>query len=883
MGFFNKFTKFIICAVFVPAVSFGATAPNMRGSSARDAGTNSKNLDAEPAVSIRRSATSVVARSGGQNGRLDRSVTDARSAVSRAATNRTNVVARSGANTTNVSRAAVNKAPKVRSASNVVNGIIRSNANVSRAGTARATAVFNDMSKIGGGYAACRDSYATCMDQFCANANDTYRRCYCSDRFIDFRKTADSLDQALTKLADFQNTNLDAVDKTAAEVSAMYSASEGEAAIKRDTSASQKLLNEISDLLSGKKSSYYKSSSSVSAGTSTGVLDFSGLFSSSDNDSDIWGGSSSVASMFDLGSSSRYMNMSDMEGDDLFNAANRQCSSISRGECGSDAAFNLARSAYSILITQDCNIYEKNINAKRESVQNTVRTAEKYLREARLDEYRAHNSADVNACLDAVESALRSPTACGENYERCLDYTGLYINNATGEPIYSKALFDLNNLIILDGSADVLSKNSKFENFLEEKKIYANSALDTCRGIADTVWYEFKRSALIQIAQAQDAKIQEVKDSCIQTMRDCYDQQTGALNNLGGEKISQMTGAISAIAAHEMCRDSVLACAALYGDVDGCVYNDADKTLKQVEGRNCGLKSLLAYVNTVDSVRVAQSCETSMRSYAKELCSNDDDEYPWGCRLMSETQLSDALKKRAKNFCGADLITTGGTGGGAVPPVPGAAAKLRGIVATRAATSQITGGDTAAVPTSAGTTLTSVNQDLSAEITDTENIINTVVADVKRDLTTTLGEMCNNVSGEGQLFWAANDSMIDSNEILRMSPTWLKKIFGTDSDLAFLNKYGVQGYTVRNENTKLELRIGGTNHSIGWGVCIKPTQRQICAMQQALPKMSANYIGYNSTSKKCEISTEDKYKEGWYKTRCNQIDGYWSGQRCYVR
>ena len=105
----------------------------------------------------------------------------------------------------------------------------------SRAGVARATAVFNDVTKIGGGYADCRDAYATCMDQICAAANDTYRRCFCSVRFTDFRETSERLDSALTMLAEFQDENLNAVDKTAAEVNAMYTATAGEKAIKKDT------------------------------------------------------------------------------------------------------------------------------------------------------------------------------------------------------------------------------------------------------------------------------------------------------------------------------------------------------------------------------------------------------------------------------------------------------------------------------------------------------------------------------------------------------------------------------------------------------------------------------------------------------------------------
>ena len=41
------------------------------------------------------------------------------------------------------------------------------------------------------GYNACRDAYFTCMDQFCANANDTYRRCICSSRLDEIKTKFD--------------------------------------------------------------------------------------------------------------------------------------------------------------------------------------------------------------------------------------------------------------------------------------------------------------------------------------------------------------------------------------------------------------------------------------------------------------------------------------------------------------------------------------------------------------------------------------------------------------------------------------------------------------------------------------------------------------------
>ena len=334
--------------------------------------------------------------------------------VSRAATSRAGV--RSPARGAVVSNAARGGASVARSATsvatirgsnarNATNGASARTAttpNASRAGVARATSVFNDISKIGTGYAMCRESYATCMDQFCANANDTYRRCYCSSRFADFRNTENALDQAKTLLMQFEDNNLNAVDKTAAEVTAMYSPTVGEAAIKKDTSAAAKVLEEIGDLLSGKKKATTTNAFSNSLGVMS--LDFS------DDIDDIWsdGGSSIFYGSYG-------QNLAELDGVNLYNAANKQCTNIISDSCESRAVADMARSSYSIMITQDCNAYQKSIDKKVESVKQTVRTAEKYLREARLAEYRAHNSADVNECITKVRSALTADTACGAN------------------------------------------------------------------------------------------------------------------------------------------------------------------------------------------------------------------------------------------------------------------------------------------------------------------------------------------------------------------------------------------------------------------------------------------------------------------------------------
>ena len=625
--------------------------------SGRTGSTVSRSATSRPTVTVSRSAVMQPVRTN--------TTTTARSGTIRqTVATGANGAARSGsvsrAASSNVVRATHNPASNARAATtNTVVGASRAQP--------RATAVFTDISAIGGGYAECRTAYATCMDQFCANANDTYRRCICSARYDEFRNTENAIDQALTLLAQFQDNNLNAVGLSAAEVAAMYSATEGENAIKKDTSAAGQMLAEINDLLSGRSSSSGVENANAAASAGVLSIDFT-----SDMD-DIWGDSGS--SIFDTDTG---VDLAALTGQELYAEAARQCLEVVGDSCENDAVLTMARSAYGIMVTQDCNLYERNINAQKENLEQTVRTAEKYLREARLEEYQSHNSADVNECITNVRNAILTDVACGPNYEKCMDPTGAYINSTTGEPIYSPRLFQLENLIGLSGTVgDVLADNQDFDDFLDEKRIYAQTALDSCRDIADTVWTEFKRQALIEIAQAQDEKLEEVKMSCVSTVAECYDTQSGALRDFD-TTTAQYSGAISAAAARQMCQDKVIACASLYGNNEKCTF-DANGHI-QAEGANtttygginsgatgmaserCGLTALLAFVDTVDTQRINEGCETAIENYLTELCTpaSGDMGYPWGCIGLSADEVFDQVSAFAQRSCrlgDADLTT----------------------------------------------------------------------------------------------------------------------------------------------------------------------------------------------------------------------------------
>lgn len=622
--FLKSFSIFLVFTSFY-GVAFAVSAPNPR----------SGNVVSSTTARGENTVTKDVSRTATRRSAVSRNVSEQQTGN---ITNRT--AAKQTVYVNNRPDVSVSRSATVRSVQNTSSARSASiqPGSVSRAASSRATAVFDDVSKIGGGYATCREAYNTCMDQFCAKSSDTYRRCYCSSKITEFRDTEAALDQAKTLLMQFQDNNLNAIDKTASEVTAMYSATIGEQAIKNDPSAAASMLSQIGDLLSGKTkaNSTTKSLSSLS-------LDFSSDLG------DIWGENSSSGSSFGFGTN---QDLASLEGSSLFSAASKQCLQLIKDSCENNAVLTMAQSSYNILITQDCNTYQKKLDTQKQAVETTVRDAEKILREARLEEYRSHNSADVNACITNVKASITGDMACGANYKKCLDYTGSYIDVNTGEPIYSPQLFKLTGIINLNSTGDVVSSNPRFSKFLDDKKIFAEKALDSCRDKATTVWNEFKRSAIIEIAQAQDSKIEEVKNTCVSTMKECYDTQSGALASFDNTT-AQASGALNAYAARQMCADKVAACAALYATSAEQAVCNFDKDGRLTNASQCGMTALLTFVQTVDNVKVAEGCETALTNYLKDVCTPNagDQGYPYNCRSKTSNEIKDMLYARANIYC----------------------------------------------------------------------------------------------------------------------------------------------------------------------------------------------------------------------------------------
>ena len=494
---------------------------------------------------------------------------------------------------TTTARSATKKTVSSRPKTNVRSGAISRASTrpvkLSRATTTTKTKTFGD------NYNACRDTYFTCMDLFCANQNDQYRRCVCSSRLTEIQNKEKSLSQTSDSLKDFHDLNIEVIDKTANEVKSMVSASDGELAMKKKgTADGTGTLKNISDIL---KTTKQKKLST--GGTLDIVDDIKSIWSTTD----LIGGA----------------DIANLTGESLYNAVHAQCSEIASQTC-SNSDLKMIISAYGMYIENDCSLLANNLDKKTTDANAAIRTTRHQMQDARLENYDAHNSLSLNDCIARVRKDLTAPTACGEGYVRCLDFTGKYLNSETGEPIYSPDFYQIENQLSLSGNILKNTKNVQFVKMLDKKRIYAKNSLDLCTDDADYVWNEFLRQSIIEIYQAQRQAVQKVKTECLGVVNQCYLKQSDTLKAFSDNSYEILLGQALEL-SEELCSEKLSTCSNLYGG---------------------GPEGLALLVNTLAGITdqtIAQNCPDLLMTFAQKICAvpvtDSYHAYPYGCRVYA--------------------------------------------------------------------------------------------------------------------------------------------------------------------------------------------------------------------------------------------------------
>ena len=414
------------------------------------------------------------------------------------------------------------------------------------------TATSMSETRTGAAYNQCKTAYFQCMDQFCALKNDEYRRCSCSsriDEMIDIRK---NINDTNAKLSEFTE-NLDVVGMTAAQATAMHTASDGENALTRDVSASKALLTAIMNSIRGEDATV--------AGK---MSDLNSINLSFD-----------TTNVFGLNDTGQLV--ATYNGIELYNAVYPSCRNAVQDDCN-DASLQRAVTAYLMAIEQDCNTVQTALTNTQREIKAAIREGDAMLDLARIENRKKHNSSDMATCINAVESAVLSEQVCGAKYHKCLD-NGEFIDVTTGAPIAGVVNFnELGKLLKFDFGKDSVDQklsqipgNQKFLQAFESKtKKFAADALDTCTEIADAVWSEYLDKALLDIYYAQQSKVTTIQNGCFDLISACYEDRetaiTAAMSALidGTSDTSLQPNKI--VLTEQMCSDYIDSCNGMFGE-----------------------------------------------------------------------------------------------------------------------------------------------------------------------------------------------------------------------------------------------------------------------------------------------------------------------------
>ncbi len=432
----------------------------------------------------------------------------------------------------------------------------RSTAPTTAARTAVVDRIFSE-TRTGAEYEQCKNAYFTCMDQFCQLKNDEYRRCSCNDRITSLQEARNKLQQAGEQLTAF-NENLDIVGKTAAQATAMNTASDGELALSKDNSASKALLTAIMNSIRGTDSRVENNKLS-----DLNSIDLSFDATNSFGTTDV---GQAIASY---------------NGQALYSAVYPQCRNAVKSSCN-DASLQRAVNAYLMAIEQDCNTVQTAIFNKQKETHAAIRESSSMLDMARAENHKAHNSDDAATCLTNVENAILSEEVCGANYHKCLD-NGEYIDVSTGAPIAGVVdFYKLGTLLTFNSERNnndqKLAQNPNNKvfviNFEKRVKQFAIPALDKCVDIADEIWQDYLNKAMLDIYYAQQSKVNEIKQGCFDFVSACYMNGSTSMTNAMQGLVAAQTTTLNPNVLNlnkSLCSDYIASCNNMF---DGDIVNN---------------------------------------------------------------------------------------------------------------------------------------------------------------------------------------------------------------------------------------------------------------------------------------------------------------------
>lgn len=454
-------------------------------------------------------------------------------------------------------------------------------------------------------FSACRDVFYECMDEFCANKDSTLKRCACSARVHDFDKTKEQLSAVEDKLLDFSQRLLTvSMDKEDALV--LNTATEGEIAYAvDDTSKSKKMLDDIAKKLNASfdNNNFDQNLNAISLSLNTDAA--------FDNIDSMMGASTTTKS-----------------GTELYRAALPVCREMAAEICSGDD-LDIAESSYQMAIAQDCNTVAKSYETQNEQARAKIKESSALLDMSRLNVHQERNSDDILTCKSKMLEMLTDTTVCSTDMSKCLDYTGQYIDPTTGQAFLTTNLAELGNLLQRPDADSTWTKtttNREFVLFLQSKKVYLEPAMESCQDISTFVWDAFIEDALAQIKLAQDAKLEQARQSCTTLTTQCLDAANKTITDFDARALS-IFGVKADVTVNAMCADIRNTCVALTNaigsttDSEGNEVNEWEQGITEITADKT-YATILSTCREVGKNCIIQACTDISGNFG--LCTNID-------------------------------------------------------------------------------------------------------------------------------------------------------------------------------------------------------------------------------------------------------------------
>ena len=347
---------------------------------------------------------------------------------------------------------------------------------------------------------ACYDAYFGCMDQFCITDNASGGACNCSDDITGYNEELMAIQDILDEANRIRTEEVERV-QAGADADIVFTGErrydkDGNILAEGEYSEEEQKERERADLLSLWNTNY----------TSGG---------------DLWGDDSTSS-----------LDMFDMSGRQLYNAANELCVNQVPDSCAGDIAF--LQQLYSRQITSDCLGYKNSLMQQRANAENELAAAESEVRNALRESFESANAYDLGQCMVEFKKCMQTEDACGENWENCV--ATIAMENMQNNEASSTAGTTVETVDTYDITASTLE-------ILNAKRPICENVLDQCVAVRDQVWPNFLRESAPTIKVAESQAESKFRQSCLTNISECI--QTACRDDIAGKGIATMDACLS--------------------------------------------------------------------------------------------------------------------------------------------------------------------------------------------------------------------------------------------------------------------------------------------------------------------------------------------------